>query len=381
MLRNDLMLRCFCRCFCVVLTDILIIALLSVSLAAQGAEPPRDQRTREFDLSGEKNWLDTGVDVRLGDTLRVTAAGTVRFPLSKDIGPDGIAKGWRDLLRVFTLNDANRGALIARIGDDPARPFLIGASRENRLSAAGRLYLGINQTENESPEGSFHVKIEITAGSESPAAVDESKLPVPTQAMLDQIPVRVKDADGNWGDRVNFLVVGSEDRVKQAFKGAGWVVVNRTVKDAIVQGVLATLSQQGYTQLPMSELRLFERPQDYGFAQADPFKVVASRHHFRVWKAPFQVKGETLWAGAGTHDIGLEKDQRNGKMTHKIDPEVDKERDYIGSSLQAAGAVAKLVYLTPSQPVKEAKTATGGSFRSDGRTLIIILTPATLDTK
>ena len=33
-----------------------------------------------------------------------------------------------------------------------------------------------------------------------------------------------------------------------------------------------------------------------------------------------------VWVGAGTHDIGFEKDQRNGKVTHKIDPAVDGER-------------------------------------------------------
>jgi len=64
----------------------------------------------------------------------------------------------------------------------------------------------------------------------------------------------------------------------------------------------------------------------------EPFAVAASRHHFRIWKAPFTWNGQTVWAGAGTHDIGFEKDQRNGKVTHKIDPAVDGERDNIGAA-------------------------------------------------
>jgi hypothetical protein len=115
--------------------------------------------------------------------------------------------------------------------------------------------------------------------------------------------------------------------------------------------------------------------QDFGYAQADPVRVVASRHHFRIWKAPFTVGGETVWAGAGTHDIGFEKDQRNNEITHKIDPATDGERDYIGQSLQQTGMVVKEEYLTPTHPVKEARTATGGGFTSDGRTLIIYLQP------
>jgi hypothetical protein len=125
----------------------------------------------------------------------------------------------------------------------------------------------------------------------------------------------------------------------------------------------------------MSELQLFGRVQDFGYAQADPVMVVASRHHFRIWKAPFTAGGQTVWAGAGTHDIGFEKDQRNNGVTHKIDPATDGERDYIGQSLQQTGEVAKDEYLTPTHPITEARTATGGGFTSDGRTLIIYLQP------
>src|SRR6266545_3795692 len=68
---------------------------------------------------------------------------------------------------------------------------------------------------------------------------------------------------------------------------------------------------------------------------AEPYAMVASRHHFRIWKSTATYNGQPLWAGAGTHDIGFEKDQRNGKVTPKIDPAVDGERDHIGESLQA----------------------------------------------
>src|SRR5258708_29559118 len=127
--------------------------------------------------------------------------------------------------------------------------------------------------------------------------------------------------------------------------------------------------------MPMSELQLFGRAQDFGYAQADPLRVVASRHHFRIWKAPFDLQGQTVWAGAGTHDIGFDRDQRNGKLTHKIDPDVDGERDYIRDSLGQTGLVAKTDYMTPSDPILTAKTAHGEEFHSDGRTLIVYLTP------
>jgi hypothetical protein len=171
---------------------------------------------------------------------------------------------------------------------------------------------------------------------------------------------------------VNFILIGSQDAVQSALKAAGWVVVDRSNQDAVLSGLLSSLSKQSYVTMPMSELRLYGRAQDFGYAQADPLRVVASRHHFRLWKAPFDLEGQTVWAGAGTHDIGFDRDQRtkNG-ITHKIDSNTDGERDYIRDSLMQTGTVIKTDYMTPTDPVLKAKTATGSEFTSDGRTLLV----------
>jgi hypothetical protein len=60
-------------------------------------------------------------------------------------------------------------------------------------------------------------------------------------------------------------------------------------------------------------------------------------------------------------------------VTHKIDPAVDGERDYIGEGLQQTGEVDKVTYYLPPQPIKGAKNATGGSYYSDGQLLVIFL--------
>ncbi len=39
--------------------------------------------------------------------------------------------------------------------------------------------------------------------------------------------------------------------------------------------------------MPMSDLMLFGRMQDFGYAQADPLKVVESRHHFQNLEGSF----------------------------------------------------------------------------------------------
>jgi hypothetical protein len=87
------------------------------------------------------------------------------------------------------------------------------------------------------------------------------------------------------------------------------------------------------------------------------------------------VNGITVFAGAGTHDIGFDKDQRNNGLTHKIDPDTDLEREFIAKSLQDAGMVAKLDYMKAANAFTTGKTAHGEEFRTDGRTLVVYLTP------
>ena len=339
---------------------------------------PAWAQTRQLDVKPADGWVDSGIDLKAGDTFKVTATGELQYSNAKQSnGPEGLARGWADLVRVMQFNDAGRGALVGRVGSgDADRPFLIGAQLSSQAHVAGKLFIAINQSSMDSATGSYHVTIERTAGA-PPAAVaaQQAKVPAFPQKLLDSIPRRVNDAKGNLGDRVNFVLIGSQEQVQSALKTAGWVVVDRTDQDAVLSGLLASLSKESYVTLPMSELMLFGRVQDFGYAQADPLRVVASRHHFRLWKAPFELDGQTVWAGAGMHDVGFDRDQRNNGITHKIDPDSDNERDYIRDNLTQTGLVLKTEYMTPTNPVVKAATATGSAYTSDGRTLLVYLAP------
>jgi LssY C-terminus len=337
--------------------------------------------SQEIQLTGDQHWVDSGLDVKAGERVILTASGTLRYADAPDEnGPEGRARGWRDLLKILPLNEAGRGAVLARIGDaDSGQPFAVNQRRELTSRAAGRLFLGINQAGNDSAQGTYRVRVEIyaaTAGAPAggvAVAREVAQIRGVDANLFSKIPRRNGDKDGNPGDMVNFLIIGSEPGMQRAFELAGWVKVDRTKKDAVLHGILSSISKESYVQMPMSELYLFGRPQDYGFAHAEPLVVVAQRHHLRIWKAPFQVNGQTVWAGAATHDIGFERDKRNKNVTHKIDPDVDAERDYVGKTLSETGLVAERAFFLPSDALTEAKTATGGSFHSNGKILILKL--------
>ncbi len=342
----------------------------------------KKRASQEVQITGDASWVDTGIDVQPGEHVVVTATGKLRYSDAKeDNGPDGLPRGFRDLLRVLPFNEAGRGALIGRIGDrDASQPFLVGAHCDVAAPIAGRLALGINQATDDTGSGTYVVEIEVYAPADGKALVvpkQVKSIPGIDKALFAKIPRRVSDKQGNPGDMVNFLILGSEEAMQKVFTSAGWVRVDANVEDAILHGLIESISKESYVTMPMSQLFLFGRPQDYGWAHAEPISVVKTRNHLRIWKAPFQVKGETLWVGAATHDIGFERDERNNGVTHKIDPDIDLERDYVERTLSSTGLVSEITYFLPDSPLKEAKTATGGSFHSNGKVLVLKLNEST----
>lgn len=334
--------------------------------------------SQEVQLTGDASWVDTGIDVQPGEHVVITATGKLRYSDAKeDNGPDGLARSFRDLLRILPFNEAGRGALIGRVGDqDVAQPFLVGSHGDVVAPVGGRLALGINQTSNDTGSGTYVAEIAVYApegGQAHTVAKQVRSIRGIDSVLFSKIPRRVADKDSHPGDMVNFLILGSEAAMQQVFTTAGWVKVDADVQDAILHGLLESISKESYVTMPMSQLYLFGRPQDYGWAHAEPISVVKTRNHLRVWKAPFQVDGETLWVGAATHDIGIERDERNNGITHKIDPDIDLERDYVEKTLASTGLVGEITYFLPDNPMKDAKTATGGSFHSDGKVLVMKL--------
>jgi hypothetical protein len=253
---------------------------------------------------------------------------------------------------------------------------------KSKLAAAAQTWLGGQfGTGSGSSSSASSSKISTPTGGTSaaptsatpPLKVSDSALDASLRKDIDDLPRRVRDQFNNLGDMVNFVVVGSQEQVQSALDAANWHAADTDNKEAALKAVLQTYEKKDYLTMPMSTLYLFDRPQDFGYEEAEAYSVVASRHHFRLWKAPFTWNGQTVWAGAGTHDIGFEKDVRNGNVTHKIDPAVDGERDNIGETLQKSGKVKTLSYYMPPDPVQDAKNATGGGYHSDGHVLVIIL--------
>jgi hypothetical protein len=252
-----------------------------------------------------------------------------------------------------------------------------GQQLKSQLATAAQVFMsgqfGIGKSKAGASNATSAGAAASTDAALAPLKVSDAALDAQLRKGIDSLPRRVNDQLNNQGDMVNFVIVGSQKDVQAALAAANWHVADTDNSKAVLNALQQTYDSKDYLAMPMSTLYLFGRKQDFGYEMAEPIAMVASRHHFRIWKAPFTWKENDVWCGAGTHDIGFAKDKRNGSVTHKIDPAVDGERDNIGSSLQSTKQAKTLIYYLPPDPVQDAKNATGDGYHSDGRLLVIFL--------
>jgi hypothetical protein len=191
--------------------------------------------------------------------------------------------------------------------------------------------------------------------------------------MIDFLPPRVIDGHGREGDMVNLIFVASDAELREAFARAGWINVDQS-KAKVAWHLFCHGTH--YTHLPMAHFFLFGRAQDYSYALPDPLAIVARRHHLRIWKTDARVNGNPVWVAAATHDVSIDFRAYRLHITHRIDPHVDAERDFIAASLADTRLVARTEYVSAADPIYEATTNQGQTYYSDSRLLLVQLRQA-----
>jgi hypothetical protein len=188
--------------------------------------------------------------------------------------------------------------------------------------------------------------------------------------MMDYLPPRVFSGEGREGDMVNLIFVAQEKQLQDAFRRAGWVQTDKWNPLFVWH-----LMQHGTSDahVPMARFYLFGRVQDYSYALPDPQAIVSRRHHLRIWKTDYTENGTPIWVGSATHDVAIEIAKNGRLINHRIDPQVDDERDFIGGDLTQSASVSSQEYVNGVSPVFEAQTASGEAYHSDSRILLLDL--------
>ena len=161
-------------------------------------------------------------------------------------------------------------------------------------------------------------------------------------------------------DPINLQLIGDAKQVKCGFTRGGWSLADPLSGRSAVGIVGSVVLHRPYPQAPVSSLYLEDRLQDLAF-EKDEGRTAHRRHHVRLWQiAPNQ------WLGAATYDRGVGFALFTLQVTHKIGPNVDLERDSLGTMLQREGA--RLQGNKPSHvpPGRRQRNGGGDPYYTDG---------------
>src|SRR5436190_6736663 len=111
--------------------------------------------TKDVQVPLESNWVDSGVYVRRGERVQVSATGVITVGRSR-ISPDGL----RSTDPSAPMPTAGEGKLNGAIGNDARSPILeLGSNREFTADRNGRLFLTPNRSSFADARGAFNVQI------------------------------------------------------------------------------------------------------------------------------------------------------------------------------------------------------------------------------
>jgi hypothetical protein len=186
------------------------------------------------------------------------------------------------------------------------------------------------------------------------------------------MPYRTQSpGSGRSSDVTNVLFVGSRRQIVTAFAAAGWTQANPASLRRRINWIRAVGELRGDQAAPMSLLLLNGAEPNMSWEKG--LNDVAKRHHIRMWKEDTTWDGREMWVGAATRDVDFAYMRRGSALSHKIEEDVDQERDKVAYDLAFTSCGNLLDWADRADFPRIARNATGDPISTDGRMVAIEL--------
>ena len=195
----------------------------------------------------------------------------------------------------------------------------------------------------------------------------------------DYFMARTKTADGLLGDPVNLALMGSEADIHAAMRRANWIQADPITLRSSLGIIKSSVTRKSYPAAPVSDLYLFGRKHDFAYQQEVDGNA-SQRHHVRFWRVP---EGWTLpggqhveWLAAGTYDKSVGLSSLTLQITHKIDENIDAERDYIIDTVRYQDHDCDVDVIEQFSTAFHDRNGGGDAVRTDGHMPVLDVTGA-----
>lgn len=165
------------------------------------------------------------------------------------------------------------------------------------------------------------------------------------RAALAELPCCTTRKNGTGeGDPLNLVIIGNPQVVAGALVRSGWNETETLSVGSSWRTFKAFFGGE-YKYSPMSALYYDGRSQDAGFQKARD--SIHQRNHLRLWLSDMKFRGETVWIGTITRDIGVYFTPRSWSLTtHAIDPHVDEARGSIVEDFAHARSLSRFGFFS-----------------------------------
>lgn len=186
-------------------------------------------------------------------------------------------------------------------------------------------------------------------------------------------PRRTVTAHGHEGDAVNIGFIGSDEELHRMFAAAGWYAADPITLETSLRIAADVVLRKPYPHAPVSDLFLWGRRHDIAFEQPVG-ESPKQRHHVRFWRsAEVDHHGEPLWLGAATYDERVEISRTTGGITHRISPEIDRERNKLVRDAARAGTLDGYYWVDDFHGIRTGRNGGGDPYFTDGRLAVGVI--------
>jgi hypothetical protein len=196
------------------------------------------------------------------------------------------------------------------------------------------------------------------------------------QKALAALPMVTRTAQGIPGDPINVGLVGDNKDVVCAMHAAGWYPADAVTLRSSIEIAGSVLLDRPYRDAPVSNLYYLNRREDLAFEKPDG-NSADHRHHVRFWKVlDAGEENRPVWLGDATFDASVGVSRYTGAITHHIDSDIDAERKFLATDLEAAGMVDAKYQVTGIGPTVAGHNGGGDLYYTDGEVWILRLVEA-----
>jgi hypothetical protein len=187
--------------------------------------------TRSVQVTLDSNWIDSGVDLRRGEKVQVSASGVIMAGRTR-ITPDGL----RSNDPSAPLPRAAEGELIGAVGDDSRAPIMeLGSTREFTADRDGRLFLTANRGSFSDTRGSFTVQIKHERDMTALDTQDDTRRRTPGNRSRSRGPIDQIDRN-RTGQETTITVAGTSRGTDTGIDVRAGDPINITASGTIIAG-------------------------------------------------------------------------------------------------------------------------------------------------